>query len=212
MAESVRLGKMKRKRIHPIFVLVAALYLMSCASTSWTRQWRDSGYSGEVKKLFVVAAIPNRGPRMIIENELVSQFKEHGVTAIGSTELLHEEALPTRDTVEPLARAAGADAVLVVKFIKKETLIAHSPGNNPGVPVTFDANMDTLFQFPETTPRDLPSDYYLATMQLTIYHVATGKPVWSAVSETKYEGGGIKQAKPYARAVVRKLMEEKLVK
>lgn len=160
----------------------------------------------------MVAVIPNRGPRMIIENELVSQFKEHGVMAIGSTEHFHDDALPTRDNIEPLVRQAGADAVLVVKFIKKETQIAHSPGNDSGVPVTFDANMDTLFQFPETTPRDLPSDYYLATMQVTIYHVATGKAVWSAVSETKYEGSGIKQARPYARAVFRKLMEEKLVK
>jgi hypothetical protein len=153
---------MKRKTPVSIFALVAALFMISCASTSWTQQWKDAGFSGEVKKLFIVVVIPNRGPRMIIENELVSQFKEHGLAAIGSTELLHDDALPTREIVEPKVRETGADSVLVVKFIKKETLISHSPEKNSGVPVTFDAGMDTLFQFPETTPRNLPSDFYLA--------------------------------------------------
>jgi hypothetical protein len=203
---------MKIKTITSFFSLVAALFLISCASTNWTQQWRDTGFSGGFKKLVIVVVIPNRGPRMIIENELISQFKEHGVAGIGSTELIQDDALPTRETVAPKVRETGADAVLVVKFIKKETVNSHSPEKNAGVPVTFDAEMDTVFQFPETIPRDLPSDFYLATMQLTIYNAVTGKPVWSAISETKYESGGIKQARPYARAVLRKLMEEKLVK
>jgi hypothetical protein len=149
---------------------------------------------------------------MIIENEFIHQLKERGVDAVGSTEVLQDNALPTKETVASKVREAGADAVLIVKFIKKETTVSYSPARDSGVSVTFDANMDTFFQFPETTAQDLPYDFYLATMQLTLYNAKSEKPIWSAISETKYQGGGFKQIKPYTRSVLKKLSEEKLIK
>lgn len=203
---------MKKTVPKSISVFLAISFLISCASTNWTKQWKDNRFEGEVKKIFVVAVVRNRGPRMMMENEFVSQLKEHGIEAVGSTAVLQEDSLPTKETVAPKVREAGADTVLVVKFVKKETTLSYSPERDSGVPVTFDASMDALFQFPETTTQNLPDDFYLVTMQLTLYQVSTGKPVWSATSETKYQREGLKQIKTYTQSVLKKLVEEKLIK
>jgi hypothetical protein len=49
------------------------------------------------------------------------------------------------------------------------------------------------------------------TMETTLYDSVTRKPLWSALSETTYQGGAIKQIKPFTSTVVRRLAHEKLV-
>ncbi len=188
------------------------LITTSCASTKLINPWRDAGYQGPVKKVFVVGVVKDRGRRSLIENEFVRQFKARKMEAVASTEVLSDEGFPTRETVEPKVREQGADAVLVAKFIKRETKDTYTPRRDSGVPMNFTADINAMFQFPEKNEREMTYGYDFAVMQLTLYNTETNKPIWSSLTETKYQGGGIEQIKPFVSFVVMKLGEEKLIK
>jgi hypothetical protein len=187
------------------------LMTTSCASTKLINPWRDTGYQGPVKKVFVVGVVKDRGRRSLIENEFVRQFKARGIEAVASTEVLSDEGFPTRETVEPKVREQGADAVLVAKFIKRETVDTYTPQHDSGVPMNFNTDINAIFQFPEAGEREISYGYNVAVMQLTLYNTETKKPIWSSLTETKYQGGGTEQIKSFVSFVVRKLAEEKLI-
>jgi hypothetical protein len=193
------------------FILAQMFILVSCASTKLVNPWRDTGYQGPVKKVFVVAVVKDRMRRSLIEKEFVLQFRARGVEAVASTELLTEVEMPKRETIEPKVLEQGADAVFVVKFIRRETVDSYTPQRDSGVPLNFTANNDALFQFPVENERSIAYDYNIAFMQLTLYNAESKKPIWASMTETKYEGNAIKQIKPFVSFVVNKLAEGKII-
>ncbi|HXN07889.1 MAG TPA: hypothetical protein VN944_12600 [Nitrospiria bacterium] len=203
---------MKHKLLSSGLILIITLFFTSCASTKLINPWRDSSFEGPIKKVFVVAAVRTRGPRILIENEFIQQLKARGTGAVGSAEFLVDDAPPTRETLEPRVRESGSDALLVLRFVKKETVETYTPAKGKGVPVTFDTNAWSSFQFPETSEQEVTYDFNLIVMQLTLYEVSTGKPVWSSTSETRYQGDGLEKIKPFARVVMTRLISEGLIK
>lgn len=203
---------MKHNLLSSGLILIVTLFLTSCASTKLINPWRDNSFEGPVKKVFVAAAVRTRGPRTLIENEFIQQLKARGTEAVGSAAFLVDDAPPTREMLEPRVRESGSDALLVLRFVKKETVETYTPARDTGVPVTFDTNAWSSFQFPETSEQEITYDFNLIVMQLTLYEVSTGKPVWSSVSETKYQGDGLKKIKPFTEVVMKKLISEGLIK
>jgi hypothetical protein len=49
-------------------------------------------------------------------------------------------------------------------------------------------------------------------METTLFQTATGKPIWSALSQTTYQNGAIKQIKPFTTSVVKNLVRERMVR
>ena len=187
------------------------LIITSCASTKLINPWRDASYGGPVKKVFVVGVDKDRGRRSLIENEFVRQIKARGTDAVASTEVLSGDEIPKREIIELKAREQGADAVLATKFIRKETEDTYTPQGDSGVAMNFTADIDAIFQVPETDKREISYEYKVSVMQLTLYNTETNKPIWSSLTKTKYQGGRTDQIKPFVSFVVRKLAGEKLI-
>ena len=202
-----------RQSFRILMLLILAL-LPACAGTKIIDPWRDPAFSGGLKKVFVIGIVRNRGPRSMLEDEFVRQLKDRGIDAVASTSVLPDEPLPARDIIAAKVREAGADSVIAAKFIKKVSAETHSPSRLYAVPHNFDAEWDPTIATTEWTDSGLSEfayDYYVAVMQTTIYSVGTGKPVWSAISETKYQGAIMHQVRPFVNAVMSRLIHEKLV-
>lgn len=193
------------------FLLVQMFIFTSCASTKLINPWRDVSYQGPVKKIFVVGVIKDRMRRSLLEKEFLLQFKSRGVQAVSSTEVLSDEGVPTRETVEPKVQELGADAVFIVKFIRKETVDSYTPQRDSGVPMNFTADNEALFQFPDEGDRKIGYDYNIAFVQLTLYDTLTKKPIWSSMTATKYQGGALEQISPFVTFVIKKLSEVKMI-
>jgi len=195
-----------------IGILLSAVLISACASTKIIGSWKDSGFHGTVKKVMVVAVVRSRAPRALIEKEFVGQLQNHGTAAVGAESLLQSDELPTRETVSPYVIREKADSILVIKFIKKETIESHVPESNQGVPVTFDADMNTIFQpFSDPGERDIAYDYTKTTMHLALYSAETAKPVWTATSETLYQDNPVNHIRSFVSAVLKNLVSEKLI-
>lgn len=202
---------MKIKRLISVVLFACLLPAPACTGTKLINPWKDAAYQGQVKKMFVIGIVRDRGPRSLLEDEFVRSLKEQGTEGMASTSIFPGEAVPARAAVEPKVRELGFDAVLVVKFIKKETGDTYTPGRNYPAPQNMLMSWDEFYGVPDYTEQDRSYGYNVVTMQTTLFSVETIKPIWSSRSETRYEGGPINQIEPFVRAIVRALRKEQLI-
>jgi len=187
--------------------------LLSCTGTKLVSEWRDDQYQGRPAKFFVIGASEERGPRSLVEDEFVRQLLARGAGAIASYTVFPAEVKMTKESILSKVSDLGADAIIVVKFLKKETGDTQTPLRRYAVPQGFETSWDAYYGGPvaEVGVRDISYDYNIITMETTLYDAATRKPLWSALSQTTYERGAVKQIKPFTTTIVGRLAHEKLV-
>ncbi|HTP06040.1 MAG TPA: hypothetical protein VMM54_12905 [Nitrospirota bacterium] len=206
---------MKRRIIQVASVAIISFGLLaSCAGTKLVAQWKDDAYQGHPSKIFVIGQSKEYGPRTLVEDEFVRQLKARGNDVIASYTVLPREEKPDKEAVLKKVQEVGADVIIVVKFLKKEVGDTHTPVRRYAVPQGFDTSWDSYYGGVTTDVgvRDVSYDYDAVTMETTLYQTATRKPIWSALSQTTYQSGGpIKQIKPFTTAIVKNLVQERMV-
>ncbi len=190
--------------------------LASCAGTKLVAQWKDDTHQGYPAKIFVVGLSEEYGPRSLVEDEFARQLKARGNDAIASNTVLPGEEKPVKEEVLAKVKELGADVIIVVKFLRKDIGGTHAPLRRYGVPQGFDTSWDSYSGYygvsTDVGVRDISYDYDVITMETTLFQTATGKPIWSALSQTTYQGGSIKQIKPFTTSVVKNLVRERMVR
>jgi hypothetical protein len=194
---------------------IAMLLATACAGTDLVAKWKDDAFQGRPAKIFVLGASDDRGPRSLVEDEFVRQLKSRGTDAVASYTVFPEGPRPTKDEVLAKTKELNADAIMVVRFLKKDMGDTHTPLRRYSVPQGFETSYNSYMGMGTTSDvgiRDVSYDYNVISMDLALYQTATGKPIWSALSQTTYQGGPIKQIKPFTTAVMKELANEKLIK
>ena len=188
--------------------------LASCAGTKLVAEWKDDAYQGYPTTIFVVGLSTEYGPRTLVEDEFVRQLKARGNDAVASNTVLPGEEKPEKEAVLAKVQEQGADVIIVVKFLKKETGDTHTPLRRYGVPQGFDTSWDSYSGVStDVGVRDVSYDVDVITMETAVYQTATRKPIWSALSQTTYQQGGpMKQIKPFTTTIVKNLVQERLVR
>jgi hypothetical protein len=200
-----------RRVILKTLLLAQTLIVSSCATTTFLNSWQDTNFHGQVKKVFVISVDKDFGRRRLIENEFVRQFKARGTDAVASTEFVSGNEGMKRDVFESKAREQRSDAVLVAKFIRKETEDTYTPQGDSGDQIVFSAENDAIFQLPVNEEQERSYVYNIAVMQLTLYDTETRKLIWSSRTRTQYQGSRTGQIKSFVDAVLRRLAGEKLI-
>ena len=192
------------------------LALTGCAAgTKLVAQWKDDAYTGRPLKVFVLGVSEQRGPRSLVEDEFVRQFKEHGTDAVASYKHFPEGPQPTKDDILAKTRELNADAILVIRFLKKEAGDTHTPVRRYAVPTGFATDWNSYMGSTVTSDvgiRDVSYDMNVISMDLALYQTGNGNPIWSALSQTTYESGPIKQIKPFTTSVMKELAHAKLIR
>jgi hypothetical protein len=188
--------------------------LTACAGTKLVAKWKDDVYRSHPAKILVIGVSEERGPRTLVEEEFVRQFKAHGTDAIASNTVFPPGLRPSKEDVLAKTRELGADAIMVIRFLKKEAGDTHTPVRRYGVPQGFDTSWDSYMGMGTTTEvgiRDVSYDYNVISMDLVLYQTSNGQPIWSALSQTTYQEGPIKQIKPFTTEVMKELVNEKII-
>jgi len=191
--------------------------LASCAGTKTKliAQWKDDAYQGQPAKIFVIGLSKEYGPRTLLEDEFVRQLSERGNVAIASYTVLPRDEKPDKEAVLAKVQEVGADVIIAVKFLKKETGDTHTPLRRYAVPQGFDTSWDSYAGYDVTTDvgvRDVSYDRDVITMETTVFQAATRKPIWSALAQITYQNAPIKQIKPFTTAIVKELAQERVVR
>jgi hypothetical protein len=207
-----------RGRTVAVASAVAVLFMMTaCAGTKLVAKWKDDAFQSRPAKIFVIGVSDQRGPRSLVEDEFVRQFKARGTDAVASYTVFPEGPRPTKDEVLAKTKELNADAIMVIRFLKKETGDTHTPSVRYAVPAGFESSWGSYTSTSmgvatDVGIRDVSYDTNVISMDMVLYQTATGKPIWSALSQTTYQEGPIKQIKPFTTAVMKELAHEKLVR
>jgi hypothetical protein len=196
-------------------MIIMAFLLFACMGTKLVADWKDEAYQDQPAKVFVIGVSTERGPRSLVEDEFVRLLKARGTDAVVSYPVLPAEPKPDKDAVLAKVREAGADVIMVVRFLRKDMSSGSTPLRRYGVPSGFASSWDGYYggTVSDVGVRDISYDSDVISMETTLYQTVTGKPIWSGLSQTSYQSGGaIKQIKPFADTIVKELAHAKVIR
>jgi hypothetical protein len=102
-------------------VALAAVALSSCATTNMVQVWRDPNYVAQpVKRIFVVAIIPNDQYRVTFENAIAQALIAKGFDAATAASVFPPGQLD-KEAVTAFVREKNVDLVVVQRLVKQTT-------------------------------------------------------------------------------------------
>lgn len=182
--------------------------LTGCSATRVVDSWRDDAYTGRPASMLIMGVAEERGERTLLEEEFMRQLQARGVTVFGGTALFPGDALPAKEDVVAKAEALRVDAVLVVRYLREFAGETHTPVRHYNAPVGFATSWDDYRDHPsitETGIRDVAYDFTYAVLETKLFDRVTQQPVWSALTETKYQEHPLKQIGPFVSTILRDL-------
>ena len=192
-------------------ILIIALLVTSCATTSLTSVWKDESYNGQIYDVFVIGVAKNDINRKIFEDEFVEQLKAYGVRAMPSYDVLPSNKMLDKKTIIAKIREYDMKTVLVTVVVDTERKLYrdtwydyYSYGYGPHGYGGYGS---------ARTVEYVEDVYYLETR---IYDTGTEKLIWSALSETilidEYAPDYNQEIKSFINTMVKKIKEDNLLK
>jgi hypothetical protein len=179
---------MKIKSSHLLGAALAAL-LVGCAATSLKQTWKAPDYHGGPPQKIAVIAVDDRGMvRQVMEGQYVTQLKALGQPAFAVQEILNlQEIKDNKDGAAAKLRAAGADAVMVIRLVDTETAVTEQHQASRSF-----SHADTGYAafgwydeysvgFIGVLHNSLRQDVYIGT---SLFTLQTEKCLWSGLTET----------------------------
>ena len=161
-----------------LLVLVALALVTGCASVNpaqdQTTTWRDPAYGGPgFRKILVVGLSAQQlTDQRGFENLMVSTLQSARVVALPGWQFLPTDHAPDPVTMRAVVRNMGADAVLLVRSSGFSNQSQAVPVMGPIVPLGAGL-YDGWYQ------SSVDINYQVATIYVTLFDVATERPVWT---------------------------------
>ena len=208
---------MKRFAVLPALLLAPTL-ATGCATTKFQDTWKQPGFSGKVKKAYLIGITRNDKVRRNFENEFVRQLAAQGVTGIPSYPDLVISGNVDRESLRAKLQAQGIDAVPVARIAGKEQrTAAYSAGEagycigNAPINVYYDEYVNGSVTIVAAGPA-VQSDFQVVHISANLFDTETAKVVWSALTETSVGDDNREQRlREFAETVARKLKEDGLI-
>ena len=189
--------------------LLAAAMLSGCATTSIISEWRDPEVkeAGPYKKLFLAAITKQETVRRQMEDAFKDNLSAHGAEGVPSYGPLTEAAEAKKERLVKAVKDSGADAVLVIRLVKRETETTISPayygptGYYGGYHDSWSGFYDPVSVY----------QYEVITLEVKLLEVKSGQLVWAASTETVDPGKLEKEITAYAKLITDRMGELKLV-
>ncbi|MBJ6723878.1 DUF4136 domain-containing protein [Geomesophilobacter sediminis] len=172
-------------------LILAISLLSSCASTTLRDTWSNPAFHGyKVHKLVVVSLGKKDPNRRVYEEVIAAELNKRGIAAVTGHNLLPAEERLDWPTLEGALKRASADSVLTVQTVRVEQQTIVQPGYTstyPGYwyPPAFPSW--SLYGYYGASMYYEPpyvSTYDLATIQVNLFDMGTGKLIWAATAQS----------------------------
>ena len=194
-------------RISRGLLLFVPALVAACASTALRDSWMDPQFTGgPFKKWLVVGAGASVVAQRTLEDAMVAKLKTRGVQASPGWQYLPEARI-TEAQLDAAVRASGADAMMLVRLRGVET---RTQVSTQTVPVTrggmgWWTTYSTWVAVPDI------STYTVATVETTVYSVASKQLVWTGSTETFDPSSVAREAESFSNVILRALAQNNLV-
>lgn len=204
-----------------ILSLCALALLCSCAGTKIKQTWKSPGYDGGAVGEVAVLGVVDRGLlRQGIENRFVRQLGEGQQPALTTFDLFTlPEAKENKDAAAERLRAAGAEAVLIVRLADsaldyREMRVG--PERYAGVTTGFESwgwydYYTMAFVDLSTTYTSTKEKVYV---DVSLFDLKTEKRLWSAITKSvlDYDTDGLAELDALVGIVVTRMRADGLVR
>lgn len=209
-------------------VVVAILMITGLATcrpaTEITGSWKNTTVNAgttNINRILVTALTARPTARQTVENDLAAALGKKGYETVKSIEVLPPTFTngekPDKNELYSKINETGADAILTVALLNKETENRYVPGNYSYAPIPQFGYYGNFWGYYNTRYPAVYSDGYYEEdevyfIETNLYDAKTEELLWSAQSETYNPGGLASFAEDFAEVVVTKMEEEGLLK
>ena len=193
-------------------VLIATIFVSSCASTYVVDTWESPKVTGQkLQKLLVISIAKNAGISRTYEDVLVAELQNQGINAIPGYKIKGDKT--DRETIDDMVKSVGADAVITVQTTGVERRTNVQPG--------YITNFGGLYDYPYRNPYGfygaglstmyeppVVSSQNLATLLVSLFEGKSGNLVWAASVQTEEPGQVVSVSKELARIIVEGLTKK----
>lgn len=200
-------------------VLLALLNSCAGPSTIVTATWEKPDVQQQYDDILVASLVSTVSSRAAIEQNIVEALREKGVDASSSIDVIPPRFIEDEDKKQQIVstiRDNGADAILTVALIEKDTETRYVPGSGAYAPYPYYGYYGSfLGYYNYWGPRFYDSGYYseykVYYMETNLYDAQTDDLVWSAQSETTDWGDVASFSDEFAEEIVDKLAAQNII-
>lgn len=201
-------------------ILVTALLLAGCASTTLQSAWFDSDFKGPpFKRVLVVGVTGNFTDRRVFDDTFAQLLTNAGTQGIPGFQFVDNAGSTDNAAFDAGVAKSGADAVLLVRLLGVDTrtqvttTMVPAMGGGP-----FAGPFGGPFGGPSMSPWGpvwyaVPQvqQFQLANVEATLFEAVSHRPVWSATTQTFNPTTVAQETPGFARLVIGQLQARGLI-
>jgi hypothetical protein len=204
-----------------LMVLVLVACLTACGpATQITGSWKNPNqHAKKFNSVMVMTLTQNLEARQTVENDLAAALNANGIKTLKGMEsippgFLDEKEFDKQALLEKIKKT-GAEGIITITLINRETETRYVPGSYGYTPVTRFGYYGRFSGYYTTWyPTIYSPGYYeqnkIYFMEVNLYDAASEDLLWSAQSET-YNPNSIAQfSKEFAEVIVNKMREDRV--
>jgi hypothetical protein len=197
------------KLLRPAILLLAALMLAACATTTIRSAWFDTSYKGGLMKRIVVVGVGGQvADRRVFEDSFASQLRAAGVDGIPGYTVAPDETRMDDAAFAAAVERTGADGVLIVRLLNVDTRTQVSTAMVPG-PMVWGPYGG--FYGPVWFPQTQVSQYEVARVESSLYETKTRRMIWSATTDTMNPSTVAQETPRFASVIIGQLLARGLI-
>lgn len=212
---------MKPNQIFIAFTL--GIMLLGCSpSTRITGSWVEPASKGKItagRTIFLACLTRNIEVRTKLEDELAAQAAQRNIKAVKSTDYFSPDfykKLPGERELLSRIKTSGANAILTISLIKKESESRYVPGTRNYAPFPYYGWYGGFYRYYSYWhPMFYDPGYYVVDkryfLETNLYDLETDKLMWSAQSETVNPGSINNFVTTYPKVLVAQLVKDGLL-
>jgi hypothetical protein len=221
---TIKYGTMKKSSSFIRLLLVSMIvifYASSCrtSSTTITGTWEKENIIKEYNHILVAALTSNVNVKSTVEQHLEESLREHGLEASQSIELLPPRFIDDDNQKQKILNAIkedGADAILTVSLIDRDTETRYVPGSASYAPYpAFRFYGNFWGYYNHWSPQFYSPGYYsedkIYYIETNLYDAETEELIWSAQSQTYNPENLSRFSRDFGKEIVQRLLEDNIL-
>ena len=207
-------------------LMLVALLVAACSSTTMSGSWSDPAFTKKVNNVYIIGISKDETRRRIFEDTFGRQLSSKGIKTFSSYRDLPSNQENDRETIIKRMTEEGCDSVIITQLIdtRKETVT--SPGRVSGYSSGpyygnrgyggrggyynnwgsyYGRRTDITYQPPTST------EFVIATVESVMYDLKTEEMIWSGQLETVIEGNFEKMVQDFVDTVSKDLTAKGII-
>ena len=171
-----------------IVLAFAMTVLLAACAIKPLAEWRDSNYSGTIDNILIIGVSDQPVVRRLFEDTFVKELAALGVSAKSSYQILTDEQISSKDTLEAAIRAQSMNSVLVTRVIGVEEINTYTPPTYTYTPSNLNRHYQDYHSYFNHAVQVATPGYWdkfdVLKLESNLYDSASQQLIWSVQSES----------------------------